>query len=163
APHEGILRFTVKGLADYTSRLHEAVQPGMPAVVGGPHGRFDHAKGTGHQIWIAGGVGVTPFLSWFRAYDRQPGPGIIDFFYTSSDVTLPYAQEIKEIADRHDAVTAHFIDTSTEDRLTSEQILTIAGGHPQELSVFMCGPEGMVRAFQAQLRRAGVRARNIHR
>ena len=69
APHEDVVRVTVKALGDYTSRLQELIEPGMPAVIGGPHGRFSHWKGTDRQVWIAGGVGVAPFLSWLRALD----------------------------------------------------------------------------------------------
>ena len=28
---------------------------GMPAVISGPYGRFSHGRGTGRQVWIAGG------------------------------------------------------------------------------------------------------------
>ena len=55
APQEDVLRVTVKALGDYTSRLQELIEPGMPAVIGGPHGRFNHRKGTDRQVWIAGG------------------------------------------------------------------------------------------------------------
>ncbi|MGZ8632299.1 MAG: ferredoxin reductase family protein [Solirubrobacteraceae bacterium] len=74
APHEDVVRVTVKALGDYTSRLQELIEPGMPAVIGGPHGRFSHWKGTDRQVWIAGGVGVAPFLSWLRALDGQQLP-----------------------------------------------------------------------------------------
>ncbi|MEN3280595.1 MAG: hypothetical protein V7607_1735, partial [Solirubrobacteraceae bacterium] len=56
APHEGVIRVTVKALGDYTSRLQELIEPGMPAVISGPHGRFSYSKGTDRQVWIAGGV-----------------------------------------------------------------------------------------------------------
>jgi predicted ferric reductase len=59
-PHEPLLRVTIKALGDYTSRLTELIEPGMPAVIGGPHGRFSHWKGTDRQVWIAGGVGIAP-------------------------------------------------------------------------------------------------------
>ena len=45
APREDVVRVTVKALGDYTSRLHELLEPGMPAVIGGPHGRFSHCEG----------------------------------------------------------------------------------------------------------------------
>ena len=44
APHDGILRFTIKSLGDDTTDIQHTVQPGMPAVVGGPHGRFLHTR-----------------------------------------------------------------------------------------------------------------------
>jgi hypothetical protein len=72
----------VRGIfGDYTSRLRELIEPGMPAVIGGPHGRFSHWKGTDQQVWIAGGVGVAPFLSWLRALDGHLRHRV-DFFYS---------------------------------------------------------------------------------
>jgi predicted ferric reductase len=161
APHDGNLRFTIKALGDYTSRLHELIEPGMPAVIGGPHGRFDHRRGTGRQIWIAGGVGVAPFLSWLRSLDG-PLPYQVDFFYSAVG-TPAFADEIRTIADNHDELNAHIIDTSLEGRLTAERVMSHLDGHPRELSVFMCGPAAMLTAFETQLRRAGVASRHIHR
>jgi predicted ferric reductase len=160
APHEDVVRVTVKALGDYTSRLQELVEPGMPAVIGGPHGRFSHWKGTSRQAWIAGGVGVAPFLSWLRALDGDLKHHV-DFFYTA-DGEPPFADEIRRIAEGHDSLHAHLIDTSVSGRLTPERVLATVGG-PKGLSVFMCGPTGMVRTFQAQLQLAGVPSRRIHR
>ncbi len=160
APHENLVRVTVKALGDYTSRLQQTVEPGMPAVIGGPHGRFSHWKGTSRQVWVAGGVGVAPFLSWLRALDGDLVHRV-DFFYTS-DGEPPFAEEIRRIAGGNDSLQAHLIDTSVSGRLTVEQVLATAGD-PRGLSVFMCGPTGMVRSFQTQLQLAGVPARRIHR
>jgi predicted ferric reductase len=161
APHEKVVRFTVKALGDYTSRLAELIEPGMPAVIGGPHGRFSHWKGTDRQVWIAGGVGVAPFLSWLRALGDAL-PHRVDFFY-SADGEPPFAAEICAIADRYEHLHAHLIDSRAEGRLTADQVLAAAGGDPAGLSVFMCGPDGMLRSFQTQFRDAGVASRRIHR
>jgi predicted ferric reductase len=161
APREDVIRVTVKALGDYTSRLEQLVEPGMPAVIGGPHGRFNHHKGTGRQVWIAGGVGVAPFLSWLRALDGDL-PDRVDFFY-SADGEAPFADEIREIAHCHEQLHAHLIDTSSTGRLTPERVLTVAGDDLAGLSVFMCGPREMLRYFQTRLERAGVPARRIHR
>jgi predicted ferric reductase len=161
APHEDVVRVTVKALGDYTSRLLELIEPGMPAVIGGPHGRFSHWRGTDRQVWIAGGVGVAPFLSWLRALDGDL-PHRVDFFYTA-DGEAPFTSEIREIADRHESLRAHVIDTSVEGRLTPERVLAAADGDRSGLSIFMCGPQAMVRSFETQLRLAGVSSRRIHR
>jgi predicted ferric reductase len=139
------------------------VRPGMPAVIGGPHGRFNHAKGTGDQIWIAGGVGITPFLSWLRDLDQKPIMRRVDFFYTHSGSDAPFRSEIEAIAAGHPTVHAHVLDTSTDGRLTVDQVLAVTSASPRELSVFLCGPEGMVRTLQTGLRRAGVPDQQIHR
>jgi predicted ferric reductase len=161
APHEGVIRVTVKALGDYTSRLKDLIEPGMPAVISGPHGRFTYLRGTDRQVWIAGGVGVAPFLSWLRALNGDL-PHRVDFFYTG-DGAAPFADEIRAIADRHDSLHAHLIDTAVEGRLTPEQVLAVADGDRRALSVFMCGPRAMLRSFQTQLRVSGVPARHIHR
>ena len=137
------------------------VGAGMPAVIGGPHGRFNHAKGTDRQVWIAAGVGVAPFLSWLRALDGDLQHRV-DFFYTAAG-EAPFADEIREIADRHESLHAHLIDTSVQGRLTSEHVLDVADGDRGGLSVFMCGPAAMLGSFETQLRLAGVPSRHIHR
>jgi predicted ferric reductase len=161
APHERVLRVTVKALGDYTSRLHELIEPGMPAVIGGPHGRFNHSRGTDHQVWIAGGVGVAPFLSWLRALDGDL-PHRVDFFYTTEG-EAPFSSEIRAIADRYESLHTHLVDTGVAGRLTTEQVLSIADGDRRGLSVFMCGPKGLLRSFETQLRQSGVPGRSIHR
>jgi predicted ferric reductase len=160
APEEGVVRVTVKALGDYTSRLQELIEPGMPAVIGGPHGRFTHAKGTDRQAWVAGGVGVAPFLSWLRALDDDP-PHQVDFFYSAAG-DAPFSAEILSLAAPFPAVRVHLIDTQVDGRLSGEDILVTVGG-PDGLSVFMCGPQGMLRSLQTGLRAAGVRGRDIHR
>jgi predicted ferric reductase len=155
------LRFTVKGLGDYTAGLPRLVEPGMPAVIGGPHGYFDHRRGTDRQVWVAAGVGIAPFLSWLRSTD--PGfPRSVDLFYTTQS-DPPLADEITAIAATHNHFAVHMIETDRDGRLTPEAVLSAVGGNPSELSVFMCGPAPMLRHFQRSFRRSGVRRADIHR
>jgi predicted ferric reductase len=162
APHEELLRFTIKALGDDTTRMQDHVRPGMPAVVGGPHGRFDRAHGTGRQVWIAGGIGITPFLSWLRALDEQAAPGRVDLFY-SAQGEPPFADEITGIVHAHPTIKVHLHDTTALGYLTAGAVLDAVADEPRTLSVFLCGPAAMVDTFVRQFRRAGVRNRNLHR
>lgn len=164
APDESRIRVTVKALGDFTSHISQVIKPGMPAVVGSAHGRFDHRRGTKRQIWIAGGVGIAPFLSWLRAADSLPLPERVDFFYTVIG-KAPFGDEIKTIARQQPSLHVHIIDSNVDGRLTVEQILESVGGHSDwrhELSVFMCGPEGMINAFKRQFIEEGVSRRHIY-
>jgi predicted ferric reductase len=163
APTERLLRVTVKALGDYTSSLRDLLEPGMPAVIGGPHGRFNHAKGTRHQAWIAGGVGVAPFLSWMRALDHHRPPGEVDLYYAFTGGPAPFADELVAIAATTPDVRVHLVDSAVSGRLTADRVVDEAGVLPADLSVFMCGPNPMLRDLQAGLRQRGVRARNVHR
>jgi predicted ferric reductase len=160
APRDGVVQVTVKALGDYTSQLQQLVEPGMPAVIGGPHGRFRHTRGTSRQVWIAGGVGVAPFLSWLRGLDDDR-PQHVDFFY-SNDGPAPFSEEIEQIAERFPSLSVHFVDTGVQGRVTAASILGVAG-ETRGLSVFMCGPKAMLSSLQHDLRRAGVPAGRIHR
>jgi predicted ferric reductase len=84
-------------------------------------------------------------------------------FYTAAGPDPPYADEINAIAADHDLVRVHIVD-SRAGHLTTAQVLASAdGATPAELSVFMCGPVGMTRGFEAEFRRAGVPIRHIYR
>jgi predicted ferric reductase len=162
-PRDGILHFTIKALGDDTRSLATIVKPGMPAVVGGPHGRFANSRGTSRQIWIAGGIGVTPFLSWLRSLDQHPLPAHVDFFYTTFG-PAPFATEITDIAAAQENLRLHLHDSSTDGYLTPDTILaTIPDDERRESSIFLCGPGPMVSTFVRRLRAAGIRSRNIHR
>ena len=161
APSEGRVRITVKALGDYTSRLEEIVQVGMPAVIGPPHGHFDRHRGTARQVWIAGGIGITPFLSWLRALDGDLDQRV-DLFY-SVDHPSPFGDEILEIAHDHPMLCVHLVDTSVSGYLTAADVLAVVDEPPESLSVFMCGPELMLEVFRDSLRSAGVPARHIYR
>ncbi len=166
SPAEPHVRFTIKALGDFTGGVSQLVQPGMPALLSGPHGRFSHSKGTERQVWIAGGVGVTPFLSWVRSLDHVPLRGAVDFFYTvasGEDEIVPYASEIRSRVEAHPQVAFHLVRSRIDGRLTAGGLLDICGGHPEDLSVFMCGPQPMVRSLQMGFREAGVRSGRIFR
>lgn len=164
-PHEAEVRVTVKALGDWTAAIGEAVRPGMPAVLSGPHGRFTHTKGTAaQQLWIAGGVGITPFLSWMRSLSEHPPAGPVDLFWSvATEEDAPYAAELGGLADEHPQVTFHLVRTRADGRLTAAGALQTADADPRAVSVFLCGPTAMVRGLTADLQAAGVPRRAVFR
>jgi predicted ferric reductase len=163
APADHTVRFTIKALGDWTGSVGDLVEPGMPAVIAGPLGRFSHRKGTRHQVWVAGGVGVTPFLSWLRSLPEHPVHGEVDFFYTSPEDPVPYADEITTITARHDGIRTHIIRSTIDGRLTPATVLARVAAPPKDLSVFLCGPESLVQAMTEGLRAGGVPPARFHR
>jgi predicted ferric reductase len=162
APAEDNVRITVGAVGDFTSSIGDLVEPGMPAVISSPKGHFDYCRGTERQIWIAGGIGVAPMLSWLRSAKPGQLPHRVDFFYTSRG-PAPLVEEVNHIAGHHEELHLHLVDTAIHPRLTVEDVLETAGGEPHELSAFLCGPEAMVNAMEKGLVRAGVKAANVHR
>jgi predicted ferric reductase len=58
---ENYIEFSIKSSGDYTEKI-KGLKAGDRALIEGPYGRF-YSKGK-EQIWIAGGIGITPFLSF---------------------------------------------------------------------------------------------------
>jgi predicted ferric reductase len=80
APHERALRVTVKAVGTFTAAL-PSLDRGATARVEGPYGAFSYLNPANRQqIWIAGGIGITPFLSMARSLEVFSGHDI-DLYY----------------------------------------------------------------------------------
>ena len=68
------------------------LQIGQSIRLEGPYGQFDFAASQAvdrnPQIWIAGGIGITPFLARIDEIRHAPHPqrGRIDLYYCTRDV-----------------------------------------------------------------------------
>ncbi|MBY4893583.1 ferric reductase-like transmembrane domain-containing protein [Rhodobacteraceae bacterium N5(2021)] len=67
------IMFITKGLGDYTDLLPKQVQPGAKATVEGPYGGFTFDDTAPRQIWVGGGIGITPFIARMKQLGRTPG------------------------------------------------------------------------------------------
>src|SRR5690606_35874391 len=63
---DGRVDFLIRNLGDYTQKLTATVQVGMHADIYAPHGRFRRPDNDRREIWIGGGVGISPFVSWLQ-------------------------------------------------------------------------------------------------
>lgn len=162
APHEDALRLTVKACGDFTRHLFANLKPGTEAIVEGAYGMFDYKTGGPKQIWVAGGIGVTPFLSFIR--DLETGLGHdVDFYYTVRHrEEAVFVDEIEEAAKENPRLKARVRFSSTDGSLTVDDIVNNAGGDIRGHDVYMCGPLPMVQAFEKKFMEAGVPAGKIH-
>lgn len=162
APHEDVLRVTIKGSGDFTRALFTDLQPGMDAVVEGPYGMFDYKSGGRKQIWIAGGIGVTPFLSFIRDIGKTLDHTVA-FYYTMRhrDEVLFY-NEIESAGIKISHLKVNIRYSASGGSLTVDEIVRNAGGDISGYHVYMCGPFPMVQAFQKKFLALGLPASHIH-
>ncbi len=162
APHEDVLRLTVKACGDFTRDLFANLKAGTAAIIEGAYGMFDYKTGGPKQIWVAGGIGVTPFLSFIR--DLKTGLNHdVDFYYTVRHrEEAVFVDEIEETAKKNPRLQARLRFSSTGGSLTVEEIIRNAGGDIRGYHVYMCGPLPMVQAFEKKFIEAGVPVENIH-
>lgn len=67
SPQQDELVFTIRKAGDFSGDIHQ-IAPGTPVRVNGPYGRFSAELYPEDRelVFIAGGVGITPFLSMLR-------------------------------------------------------------------------------------------------
>ena len=162
APHEDVLRVTVKASGDFTRALFNDLKPGTDAVVEGAYGLFDYKSGGDKQIWIAGGIGLTPFLAFIRDMDGNPDRDV-QFYYTMRhrDEALFY-NELEAAGIKNSRLKVHIRYSASGGSLTVEEIVRNAGGDVSGHHIYMCGPFPMVQAFEKKFLGLGVPKKNIH-
>ena len=162
APGEEDLRVTIKASGDFTRHLYHRLQTGMEAVVEGAYGMFDYKSGGQRQIWIAGGIGLTPFLAFVRDLDGSLTQNI-DFYYT---VRHPeeelFVDELQAGAQNNPCLKLYVRHSAAEGSLRVEEIVRNIDGELKQYHVYLCGPLPMVQAFEKDFIRRGLPKENIH-
>jgi predicted ferric reductase len=161
APHEQDLRLSIKSSGDWTQHMHEHLQPGANAFVDGPYGEFNFKTGAREQVWIAGGIGITPFMSWMRDFESGPHGREIDFFYTTTVPEEALFMDEIEKAEKHAGFRAHISHSARDGRLGADKVIA-ASGDPAGKDIYMCGPAPMVEAFRLAFISQGVPAGKVH-
>ena len=153
------VRFSIKASGDFTDRLLGDVPVGSAVRVEGPWGRFDHRRGRRHQLWLAGGIGITPFLAMAGDLDASHDVTLVWSVRDAKEAQV-YADEIAARVDGDARLDLHIHPTSERGHL---ELGSLDLDPPvTERSVFVCGPVEMRRAFVAQLEELGVPSGEIH-
>jgi Predicted ferric reductase len=131
--------FCIKALGDDTTYLLQHLHEGSRVTIEGPYGQFNFAPtgDTEEEVWVAGGVGVTPFLARLEYLVQQKTAleKPIRFFYCSQP-NNPLLPRVTDLCTRT-GVALHVFDEKKDGSLTLEKIL----GHAQRpAQMWFCGP-----------------------
>ncbi|MGI8709306.1 MAG: ferredoxin reductase family protein [Actinomycetota bacterium] len=154
------LRVAVKAVGDYTSAMR-ALEGGAWARAEGPYGGFGHLRVKNpRQIWVAGGIGVTPFLSMARSFGD--GDHRVDFYFAVKSRQQAYfVDELRDISDRTERLSLIVVPEDEEGFLTAAEVDRRSGGLDDK-DILICGPVAMIRAMADQFRAQGVPNRRVH-
>ena len=156
---DGSLRVTVKALGDFTAGLRGAVRVGQAVRIQGPFGRFRRA-GKGPEVWIAGGIGITPFLAWAETLEADSGPVHL-FYCVRSAKDAPHLDEIERYAAARPSLSLKVFASADGARLTADAVAEAVGPDLASARVSFCGPAALREAMQTGLRRYGVSGRRF--
>lgn len=157
---DGRVSFLIKELGDYTSTLSKTLKIGDEVKVEGPWGKFDFASDAPRQIWIAGGVGVTPFIARMRHLGQQPDGRPVDFFF-STPQSYPEGDRLLGRDARAAGTNLHLHFSDEAGLMTAEHV---AAKVPDlaNADVWFCGPSAMGAALKPGLVKLGLPAARFH-
>jgi predicted ferric reductase len=150
-------RVTVKALGDCTRHI-QSIEPGALARVQGGFGNFLETPAAAPQFWIAGGMGLTPFLSVLRA-GRLNRPTTMIYLYRVEAEAL-FLDELQAIAGRLPQLTLRL--TATSDDMPDPASILDDASEVAKGEFWLCGPPPMVAIFTRYLHRRGVASRRMH-
>ena len=164
------LEITVDGDGDGARRLR-GLSPGGRVLVEGPYGAFTFRRRRHpHVVFVAAGVGITPVLSLLEGAPLSRGEATV--VHRVSDATDAALTDRLEDVCAATGSTLVTLDGHRRDPTSWVPEGTVGEGSevlvdllPQlaDSDVFVCGPAAWASAVVADLRRAGVARRDIHR
>jgi predicted ferric reductase len=160
APHDAHLSLVVKAVGTFTRALH-ALEPGAAARVEGPYGDFSYLNlSNRRQVWVAGGIGITPFLSMARSLVADC-PYEIELYWGVNDRGQAFfEEELCQVATRIDGFAFTLVPEDEEGFISAEMV---GARHDlQAIDVLIVGPPPMERALRSQFAEAGVPTNRIH-
>ena len=157
---DGRLFFLIKGIGDYTARLPELLHVGDVVTVEGPYGRFAFASGKGRQIWVGGGIGITPFIARMKALAVEPDGRAVDLFYSTAAPDDDFIGRVQRDAAAA-GVNLHVLVSARDGRLDVARICTAVPAW-SEADIWFCGPGGFGQALREGFIAKGLSADDFH-
>lgn len=150
----------VKALGDYTNHLYNTLEVGAKTLIEGPYGRFNYKTYPQPQLWIAGGVGIAPFISWSNALLKEPQSSNFEtdlYYCVNSRKEAIYIEKFKELESKLPGFSLHLTCADREGFLSADEINDVKGRE-----IFICGPKEMRQSLLKEFRALQIASKNIH-
>jgi predicted ferric reductase len=157
------LRFDIKSLGDFTSRLHDRLKQGQKVRIEGPYGEFQFNDNCSRQIWIAGGIGVTPFLSRldYLKNNKKSQVQDIHLFYSTRGISNDLLPD--SIKNKCEKAGVNYYHVNSKEEHISVALIQKKAGDLEGASIWFCGPGKLAIAIGSALKASGFNMRHFHR
>ncbi len=174
SPNVSNISILIKELGDYTSNLNQ-VQVGSRVLLDGPYGTFKPLRTTVEElVFIAGGVGITPFLASLDVLKESTPDQKVTLIYgvrTQADlIKSSYFEELEQLMPNFRYIPvlsdddAWAGDQGFIDQPCLENYAACEDSEPshQTKAYFICGPPLMIKLVTRSLKRMHVPPKYIH-
>lgn len=155
---KGVLEVIVQRAGLYSTYLLDEAKVGDTVVVGEPSGDFyyDNLRDKNNIVAIAGGSGVTPFVSMIKSLEEHSDDFNLTLIYgarTKKDLVIDYKDVKCDKVKLVIVLSEEKLDGYENGFITSELLKKYV---PSEYSVFMCGPDAMYKFVREEFKKLGV-------
>ncbi|MBI5392488.1 ferric reductase-like transmembrane domain-containing protein [Candidatus Woesearchaeota archaeon] len=161
------IKVVIKSLGDFTSNI-ALLKIGDKVSVEGPYGRFNYDRTINKdQIWVAGGIGITPFLGMAEdLLDNQENSNKltnkIELYYSvRDDSDFVGLNGLNYVASKNNQFKVIPWLTKTKGYLQVKDI-SILSGNLTEKEFYLCGPNSLKESITEGLLKLGISRANIH-
>ncbi|MBI2010680.1 MAG: FAD-dependent oxidoreductase [Candidatus Colwellbacteria bacterium] len=154
-PHEGVVRLTTR-LAPESSTFKQALFDlpiGSVIEAEGPKGDFTVDNPVENHIFIAGGVGITPYRAILLDLEHRGEPLNITLLYMNGDQDFVFKPELDRLAKSHPEFKVKYFISPEQ---IEEEDIRQSAPDLQKPIFYLSGPEPMVEVYEKTLLDMGV-------
>jgi ring-1,2-phenylacetyl-CoA epoxidase subunit PaaE len=164
--HMGSISVGVKQIENgYVSVfLNQNISSGQTISVSEPDGNFIIDSNQKNHVFVAGGSGITPFMSMLYALLPDPNTNIYLKYSTLSQVETMFYEELQALNEKYSNFHLDLIYTNGENLLNEVNLASwIESLNLKNFGVYVCGPNGIIKATELACNAMGLNTDNFHR
>ena len=129
-------------------------------MIDGPYGNFSYKKSKSkNQIWIAGGIGITPLLCMSKCLESDYN---VDLYYSVKENKEAIRMgDLHDIAQKNPNFKCNLWVTTDKGYINSGVIASLSNGLEGK-EIFLCGPKVFMESLKEQFISLGVDINKIH-
>lgn len=135
--------------------MHQQVEVGSELTISTPNNLFGLDPKAGRHVLIAGGIGITPFLSQLHELEGGAVPYELHYAFRSPE----YGAFQGDLADGPHAESVRFYIDSLERRL---DLAGLFASLAEDAHVYVCGPKPLIDAVIDGAKKAGIAESRVH-
>lgn len=157
----GHVHFVIRSLGDYTEKLMKETKVGMYADIYAPWGRFHRPAAAKREIWIGGGVGISPFIAWLSDPSASGFDKVTLFYFFSPGREFPAVDVLSKMARERGAEFIPIPGGAASPEFTTRFTEVVRTDGAKSVEISFCGPKGLLKVIGARMQDLGIPMSNL--
>ncbi len=161
---------TIKKVGEFSSKLND-LKIGDEVVSSNPYGFFYTENKETDLVFVAGGMGITPFKSQITHHLNNNSKRNMYLFYSNKNISdIVFKNEFDYFSSSHNNFMVKYFITQESDldnffikgRIDAKEIINHINNEIRNKEFFICGSISFVREMWKGLRDGGISEENIY-